>query len=436
MRNFVRHLGCLSIFACISFSATAEADDRIAIIDAAVDTRKFHLELSKRGVEVIGRYLGRCAQWQGKRLIENGSPDEPGSEIKKLHDAGFAVLSIYQYKSNTENKFRGLKKNGDPLPGEDCQEAEGERGPEAEARLDAAAAVEQARSLGQPEGTAIYFGVDFRLKKGDFVTADNIAAYFKEVRRILTENGYLVGAYGSGLTLQVLRGKFEEMKQFDARNGEKPESSKDKATREKYEKRYNEKLIDYSWIMASRSFPGTGVFHNSGEWDLFQSRVDLEWFGVPQNSTKCKIGLVVDVNVQNPANPDRDTPHVGFWNLDGPYTVSQNRSEEIHDARRFACNGESIVRRTSQSSHKDRMNKTVCHRETPTTGVVKKLPSLISYANPVRIGDQVGSLVEVDVNDDGEMDGWTWVENLTPDFKTKPLWKDGGGHSGVKCPTP
>ena len=90
------------------FGAAAKDDSgRIAIIDTSRNVRDHLPELKGAGVKVIGRYYGRCPQWEGKRLIDNGLPGEPGSEIDAILDNGFAVLSIYQYLSSSKYKFQG-----------------------------------------------------------------------------------------------------------------------------------------------------------------------------------------------------------------------------------------------------------------------------------------------------------------------------------------
>ena len=58
-----------------------------------------------------------------------------------------------------------------------------------EASLDAQAAVQQAQSIGQPAGSAIYFGVDFNFAASDTETIDNMISYFREIRDTLAPAG-------------------------------------------------------------------------------------------------------------------------------------------------------------------------------------------------------------------------------------------------------
>ena len=168
--------------------------------------------------------------------------------------------------------------------------------------------------------------------------------------------------------------------------------------------------------MASRSFPGSARFHRSGDWDLFQARTDREWFSLPRRDGSCSVGLTIDVNVQNVNRAGS----IGFWNLDGPFAVSEQRTRDVFSSRRFSCDGDARVRRTSQSSPTDLTSKYSCKRIRNQRRAEQL--TAIEYSNPARIGNESGSLVEIDVDDDGTMDGWTWIGNLTPDFESKPDW--------------
>lgn len=54
-------------------------------------------------------------------------------------------------------------------------------------------AVSQAKSLGAPEGTAIYFSTDFQASSAHYSAID---AYFAAARPIVNGNGYRIGQYG------------------------------------------------------------------------------------------------------------------------------------------------------------------------------------------------------------------------------------------------
>lgn len=392
MRSFA-----LSIVLGLALGGSALADSRAMIIDTAWDTRPFIADMKRAGIEVVGRYLARCPQPERnipeKRLIDQGAYGDRGSEVRQLLDSGFAILSIYQFNNDSKNKFLGRDRAGNPLPDGNCRDTPNHRSPREEAELDAKAAVEQARSLGQPAGSAIYFGVDIAFSASDTTTRKAMVEYFAEVRKVLRRGRYQLGAYGNGDALAVLRA---------------------------------EKLIDHSWLSASRAYPGSTAFHNTGEWQLFQSGVNLVFFGGAPGA--CKPGLPLDVNVKNKRFASRP---LGFWTKKGTIRLSPRRTNEIFDARRFACDGDARLRKSANSGANDLLsatsrcmgNRTVRHAET------------IDYANATRVGRRSGDVVEVDYDDDGEFDGWTAVSNLTGSFATKPEWIHSRAARGAaRCP--
>ncbi|SHG92492.1 glycoside hydrolase domain-containing protein [Marivita hallyeonensis] len=386
MVRFVFH-SILAGLAALSFFASAlAAETRIAIIDTAYDTRPYLDKLKERGVAVIGRYYARCDQPEygltQKRLINQGLPNDPSSEVAQLFAKGFAILSIYQYYSNTPNKFHGQNRDGEALPDANCQWTGFARTVEEEARLDVDAAISQARSVGQPPGTAIYFGVDFNFQDSDRETIDLMQRYFRVIRRSMVASGYKLGAYGSGRALEILQ-------QTDGG------------------------LIDYAWISASRAFTGTSEFHRSGNWHLFQNQVDREWFGTPRSGGGCTHGLPLDTNVQNMFQ----STDVGFWQGNTSFVVPEERTFDIFATRRFACDGDAVIRREKSSSASDVLRAKQCKG-----GKSLRVPPKIDYANAARIGDVTDTLAEVDVDDDGTFDGWTRHNNLTGHFGWKPDW--------------
>ena len=391
--------GVAAVLAALAPALPAAAQDtRAVIIDAAWDTRPFIDDLRQNGVQVIGRYLARCPQPERhipeKRLIDQGGINDPNSEVRRILDSGMAVLSIYQYNNDSKNKFVGRDRDGKPLAGADCRPTNRERSPAQEADLDARAAVEQAKALGQPRGSSIFFGVDIAFSKTDVATNRAMVAYFEEVKRTVTRAGYVLGAYGNGDALDVL---------------------------------LDRRLITYAWLSASRAYPGSSDFHNSGRWHLFQNGVNLEWFGGTPG--QCRRGLPLDTNVKNARFADQG---LGFWTRRGPARIDPNRVKAVYAARRFACDGDARIRKAASSGARDLISsvprcqggRTVTH------------PSTIDYANSARIGRTSGDLVEVDHDDDGSFDGWTARFNLTPHFGVKPQWiHSRGQRAGARCPS-
>lgn len=397
-------LAFLHVIASMSYAET-----RAAIIDTAFDTRPYLERIlgPEREVLVIGRYLARCKQPQNwarnKRLIDQGTLADPGSEISQIARHGGAILSIYQFHSNHPNKFSGLKKDGTPLPDASCDwEKADARTVEEEALLDVEAALSQARQLGQPKGSAIYFGVDFHLRAGDTETRNKVIRYFSVIHGQMRAAEYKIGAYGSGYTLETLQ-------QAVAPTGERG-------------------LIDYAWIMASRSFYRSSELHRSLNWNLFQNQVNREWFGALRSGSSCSWGLPIDTNVQNPHQSD----DVGFWRPGaGAFKVPRERTREAFASRRFICNGEAVLRRSATSKAADITDKSIC-----LEGSLQPLSSVIGFANSVRVGqpNASGRTVQVDIDGDGDWDGWTWLGNLTRDFRQKPNWIKGGAPTSTKCP--
>jgi hypothetical protein len=100
-------------------------------------------------------------------------------EVKAICDAGLQIVSIAERGNPTSRRYftngAGLK--------------------------DGNWAVQRASVIGQPEGTGIYFTVDFGTVKDDLPA---ITEYFKGVNQALAGTGYLVGGYGPGMVLAHL----------------------------------------------------------------------------------------------------------------------------------------------------------------------------------------------------------------------------------------
>ena len=396
----------LALAPFTSVLAAAQGDaGRIAIIDTSHNVTPHLPQLRAAGVKVIGRYLGRCAQWRGKRLIDNGRAGGPGSEIDAILDHGFAVLSIYQYLSSSKYKFEGksFDSRGRLFTLKDANCAKAASPPHStktEAELDSRAAIAQARALGQPANSASYFGVDFNFDRSDTATAKKMVEYFTVVNRNLRGAGYLVGAYGSGDALMLLT---------------------------------RQRLVDFTWLSASRSFGGSSAFHNSGQWHLFQNWTDTTWFA-RRAGGKCKGGLPLDTDIQNAAYAGQS---IGFWTRQGPYAVPKARTLAIYNQRRFACNGDALIRATGALPPGPLASTDHCGRRyvecEPRLG--RGLVAQICYGNTARIGESNGVLVRVDYDDDGNFDGWTMIDNLSRSFGDKPTYiKDQAARRSAVCP--
>lgn len=257
----------------------------IAIIDTPNNAAKVASKLAAQNVKVIVRFFARKPQpgLREKVMAFDGNMIDGVREPTILIRNGLSIVSLYQYRNNLPEKFlKGLEDTGSA---------------KAEVAADAKAALDQARLVGQPEGSAIYFGVDFNVTKNRAVV-DPVLEYFRVMNQTVGGR-YAIGVYGNGLVNRILR---------------------------------EEKLVSYNWISASRSHEETVDFYNSGQWHLFQNQVDRRWFGLPG---KCSTGLDVDTNLQNPR-----VSSIGAW---GAGEVDRSRNQKIFDQRRFAIRPTPVV---------------------------------------------------------------------------------------------
>jgi hypothetical protein len=362
-------LGLSSLAASVAMpdpgrSAPAE-DGRIAILDMSENAGGLVDRLKARGVRVIARYYARDFQPQlpQKRFAFNRSGDAPESKVLTEH--GIAILSVYQYRNQLPEKFTtGLPDTGSAA---------------AEARADAVAALEQARMVGQPHGSAIYFGVDFNVKEesrdqGGKPLIDSIVDYFRIVNSTIG-NTYRTGVYGNGFVNRVLR---------------------------------DHGLVTFSWVSASRSFDETPAFISGGTWHLFQNQINRVWFA---GAGQCPGGAGLDTNVQNPAHGD-----IGAW---GAAPVSPARTRAIFDQRRFVLNTATVY--PARDAAAQPIAKDRCVLDSAARRWVSIPENRIERANNVRVLADDGIWVQVDIDDDGQADGYCLRENLTEDFRTMPV---------------
>lgn len=114
---------------------------------------------------------------------------------------------------------------------------------ERRAAYDAARALELARSLSQPKGSAIYFGVDgadekFKDRGEEDHGMRHIARYFEVVGNHLKSSGYKLGVYGSGYVCRSIK---------DER-----------------------RLASYCWISQSRGHSEFSTYAMKGDWAVKQ----------------------------------------------------------------------------------------------------------------------------------------------------------------------
>jgi Domain of unknown function (DUF1906) len=367
--------------ACVSgFPAFGQGNDPggIAIIDTPDNAAKGVSQLLARNVKMVARYYARREQSSLAEKIMSSDRNKIGNDREPavLARNGIAIVSAYQYQNNRPAKFvRGLDDTGTAA---------------AEAAADGKAALDQATLVQQPEGTAIYFGVDFNLTRYKYDASDRlirkpngdpmpnsevidaVLEYFRAMGRTVGQH-YALGVYGNGYVNRLLR---------------------------------TEKLVKYSWISASRAFEETSDFFNTGQWHLFQNQVDRRWFETPGG---CPSGLDIDTNIQNPGMAT-----VGAW---GASEVEVSRTRTIFDQRRFAIRA-TQVRRNGDGTG-GAIGRTNCRFQ---DGHWTSVPeNTIPRNGNVRIVRQ-GVWAQIDIDDDGVSDGYARMADLTTDFTKMPQW--------------
>lgn len=207
----------------------------IADTAARLDAAKARA-LYKHGVKTVFRYYSHLP------------PSLPGKDLqpeeaKIILGEGLSVGSVFQHYNNC---FRTFENNW--------------------GREDAEQALRQAEAAGQPEGSAIYFGVD-----ADWpyqAMRDPILKYFEDVKRVLDAAHIAVGVYSNGCVCNAIRDK---------------------------------DLARYVWLSGSTGHSGTQAFYNTGRWTLFQNALDI---------TPPEVGYAIDSNIANPATRGS----FGQWN--------------------------------------------------------------------------------------------------------------------------
>jgi Domain of unknown function (DUF1906) len=132
--------------------------------------------ISAAGYDFVARYLSRSS-W---KLI---TADEAG----KLSAAGLAIVLVYEDGPTSADYFSNAR-----------------------GQVDSARAAQQASLLGAPEGTTIYFAVDYDASDADLAGAIN--QYFQGTNSGMSSfaaagnRRYRVGVYGSGATCMSITG--------------------------------------------------------------------------------------------------------------------------------------------------------------------------------------------------------------------------------------
>lgn len=391
--------------------AEAQFKSPVAIIDVSLDVRPFLPRLKSAGVSVIGRYLARCFEWEGKRMVDNGERRDPQSEVAAILASGLGILTIYQYRSSGPLKFEGRWRNPRTgeitvLPDADCSTTPATpHTVEQEAELDGKEAVEQARRIRQPAAAAVYVGIDFNFD-GSQKVADGLLAYMTIMSRHLRTAGYKVGAYGSGSALQFLQSRKHGAGQLNGRP-----------------------LVDYFWLSGARGHAGSAAFHNDNTWHLIQTWTDIHWF--TEMPTGCVKGLELDPDIQNKRFAGAD---IGFWGARGAFIVPRQRTIAVYDGHRFICNGVSLLRADPGEAAAPAAPARCAPVFVDCEAEGDARPRAC-FAGTVRVGRTRGGFVEVDYRGGGAVTGWTRQANVSESYGRRPLWiGDRATRRAATCP--
>jgi hypothetical protein len=191
--------------------------------------------LRNAGIETVIRYYNHqnSSTFPRKRLTL--------AEAEELCGAGLRLAAVFQQRQNQIADF---------------SRAKGLRAGKKAFRI-------AADEVGQPEGSGIYFSVDFDASQAEIVSA--IQPFFEGVKQGMAAEadggaGYRIGAYGSGLVCRALIAAG---------------------------------LTELSWLSMSKGFRETRDAIAAGDYDLSQKFPDTTL-----------LGLGVDYNEANFARPD------------------------------------------------------------------------------------------------------------------------------------
>lgn len=130
--------------------------------DAAREVGSLAARLKAANIDFVCRYYSR-----------NTAKNLSASEAKALGDAGIRIVSVWEGAGDLLASFS---------PAQGAQ--------------DAADALKLAAAIGQPQGSAIYFAVDFDATPAEI--ANEVTGYFVAIQTAFAGK-YKVGVYGSGL---------------------------------------------------------------------------------------------------------------------------------------------------------------------------------------------------------------------------------------------
>lgn len=180
-------------------------------IDLATDARDVSLELKGSRVDFVARYYRHpTSRW----------PTLTAEEARTVSGMGKHLVAVFESHSHRADYFSY-----------------------GSGYTDGMAAYRQAKTIGQPPGSAIYFAVDYNAPQSDI--AGPVEQYFRGVHAGLAAAAgrkpeYRVGVYGSGAVCRHIKDR---------------------------------RLAEYAWLSGSTAWSGYGSF---AEWSIKQHRRSAE----------------------------------------------------------------------------------------------------------------------------------------------------------------
>jgi Domain of unknown function (DUF1906) len=325
------------------------AQNRAQLIDADFAVTRYVEKIKATGVKTIARYYDReYGSGTGEKCWHNPTKTLTKPELTAIEDAGLSVVTLFQHC------------NADCMNFSTTSAATADKGAK-----DALGAIQRATDLGQPADTPVYFGIDFNpVQYGDCKQSNdqiwsNIAAYFGQINEAFARTRWRVGIYGCGRTLRFLRDR---------------------------------KLAKYFWLSASMAHEETDEFFNSGEWHIFQNRIDIQKDYARKNEE------LIDSNVVNPSNLDADPngPYFGQWTTKG--------RGEAHDV------GDSFDILTSRAFF-----KRACGYNKDASGKLQPQASRVIFDSTCRVmTKEADGYFGISITEGDEVEGYVHQSDIVP----------------------
>jgi len=213
IKNLVLMLPMLAMAACSSppppppVVAAPPARGLAQGIDLPNDARDISQELKGSHLDFVARYYrDPASRW----------PTLSAAEARMVSSSGMRLVAVWEWHSQRPEYFT-----------------------QASGYADAIAASGQAKGIGQPPGSAIYFAVDFNAQEADI--RGPVDQYFRGVAAGLRAAarggpGYRVGVYGSGAVCNYLK---------------------------------RSRLAEFAWLSNATAWSGYGSF---ADWNIKQGK--------------------------------------------------------------------------------------------------------------------------------------------------------------------